>query len=177
MLRFYSSANSIWSCRVWSVYLTTLFTGQAKSSKRFKPVLCTFFRQKQMPFLNQRKGENGRRKYFMNKSPWKNVADPLGYPQPPDHQLDPHPTRATEASRWYFEIFFLNYFSHKIGFDISCRLYQTLSSAVNGKSIKSLLPADVWELMKWRERKELVLSKYKLPFLHWCKLITKCYWL
>ena len=29
-----------------------------------------------MPFLDQRKGENDRRKYFMIKSPRKNAADP-----------------------------------------------------------------------------------------------------
>ena len=46
-----------------------------------------------MPFLNQRKGGNDRRKYFMIKSPRKNVADPAGSnPQPPDHQSDAHPT-------------------------------------------------------------------------------------
>ena len=32
----------------------------------------------QLLFLNQRKWENDRRKYFMTKSPWKNVADPAG---------------------------------------------------------------------------------------------------
>ena len=29
----------------------------------------------QLPFLNQQKGENDHRKYFIIKSPWKNVAD------------------------------------------------------------------------------------------------------
>ena len=61
----------------------------------------SFARNWQLPFLNQRKWENDRRKYFMIKSPWKNVADPGGggwggvggsNPQPPDHQSDTHPT-------------------------------------------------------------------------------------
>ena len=39
----------------------------------------------------QRKGENDRRKYFMIKSPRKNV-DGGSNPQPPDHQSDAHPT-------------------------------------------------------------------------------------
>ena len=34
-----------------------------------------FARNRQLPFLNQRKGENIRRKYFIIKSPRKNVAD------------------------------------------------------------------------------------------------------
>ena len=38
----------------------------------------SFARNWQLFFLNQRKGENDRRKYFMIKSPWKKVADPAG---------------------------------------------------------------------------------------------------
>ena len=46
-----------------------------------------------LPFLNQWKGENDHRKYFMIKSPWKNVAALAGFnPQPPDYQLDAQPT-------------------------------------------------------------------------------------
>ena len=36
----------------------------------------SFARNRQLPFLNQRKRENDRRKYFMTKSPRKTVADP-----------------------------------------------------------------------------------------------------
>ena len=43
--------------------------------------------------MNQRQGENNRKKYFMIKSPRKNVTDPAGSnPQPPNHLLDAHPT-------------------------------------------------------------------------------------
>ena len=59
------------SCRARSIYLTTRLLGRF-SPLRGCPVLCTFFRQNsrstrnwQLPFLNQRKGENDRRKYFM----------------------------------------------------------------------------------------------------------------
>ena len=38
----------------------------------------SFARNWQLPFLHQWKAENGRRKYFMIKSPWKNVADSAG---------------------------------------------------------------------------------------------------
>ena len=48
----------------------------------------SFARNWQLPFLNQQKGENDRRKNFMIKSPQKNVANL----QPPDHQSDVHPT-------------------------------------------------------------------------------------
>ena len=41
---------------------------------------CTHFfaRNWQLPFLNQRTGENNRRNYFVIKFPRKNVADPTG---------------------------------------------------------------------------------------------------
>ena len=51
------------SCRARSVYLTTPLLGRLCPLSG-SPVLCTFFRQK-LTFLNQRKGENDRRKYFM----------------------------------------------------------------------------------------------------------------
>ena len=53
----------------------------------------SFARNWQLPFLNQQKGENDCRKYFMIKSRWKKAADPKGLNlQPPDHQLDAHPS-------------------------------------------------------------------------------------
>ena len=58
VLRFYSPVNPMGSC--WSVYLTTLLVSR------------------QLSFLDQRKGENDRRKYFIIKSPRKNVVDPVG---------------------------------------------------------------------------------------------------
>ena len=38
----------------------------------------SFARNWQLPFLNQQKGENDRRKHFIIKSPRKNVANPAG---------------------------------------------------------------------------------------------------
>ena len=38
----------------------------------------SFARNWQLPFLNQRKGENDRRKYFATKSPQKSDADTEG---------------------------------------------------------------------------------------------------
>ena len=67
-----------------------------------------------MPFMNQRKGKKESRKYFMIKSPRKNVADSaVGVGgrgdggrgkrrQPPAHQSDPHttePLRQRERER------------------------------------------------------------------------------
>ena len=52
-----------------------------------------FARNWQLPFLNQRKGENDRRKYFMIKCPRKNVADLAGVePATTWYQSDAHPT-------------------------------------------------------------------------------------
>ena len=50
----------------WSVYLTTLFPGQVWSSKQLT-CICehSFARNWQLPFLDQQKGENDHRKYFM----------------------------------------------------------------------------------------------------------------
>ena len=93
VLRFYCPFNTMGSL-ARSVYLITLFLGRL-SPLGSKPVLCTFFRQKltTLPFLNQQKGENDRRKYFMSKSPQKNVADPAGVESvTPYYQLGVHPT-------------------------------------------------------------------------------------
>ena len=53
--------------------------------------------------MSQQKVENDLRKYFMIKSPRKNVADLAGV-EPPDHQSDTHPTEpprlATEELIW-----------------------------------------------------------------------------
>ena len=49
MLRFYCPVNPMASCQAWSVYLT----------------IHSFARHRKLHFLNQRKGENDRRKYFM----------------------------------------------------------------------------------------------------------------
>ena len=54
---FYGPVNPVGSCRARSVYLTTLLL-PAWSTKRLT-------RNWQLLFLNQRKGENVRRKYFM----------------------------------------------------------------------------------------------------------------
>ena len=48
-----------------SVNLTTLFLGRLKPIKRLTSTQCTFFRNWQLPFMNQWKGENDRRKDFM----------------------------------------------------------------------------------------------------------------
>ena len=65
VLRFYGPVTPMGSCRAQSVYLTTRLLGRL-SPLSGSPVLCTFFRQKlTTAFLNQRKRENDRRKYFM----------------------------------------------------------------------------------------------------------------
>ena len=62
------------SCRARSVYLTTGLLGRLRPLCGYS-VLCTFFRQKLTTALLEWKGENDRRKYFIIKSPRKNVAD------------------------------------------------------------------------------------------------------
>ena len=65
MLRFYGPVNPMGSCRAQSVYLTT-FTGQAKSSEQLTSIVHILSPgADNCPFLNKRKGENDRRKYFM----------------------------------------------------------------------------------------------------------------
>ena len=99
MLRYYSPVNSLGSFRVRSVYLTTRLLGRFSplSSKKVLPVFCSahsFTRNWQiLPFVNQRQGENDRRKYFMISSPRKNVADLAGV------------ETATSWSNWDTEVF------------------------------------------------------------------------
>ena len=77
VLRFYGPVNPMGSCWARSVYLTTRLLGRLSPVSGW-PVLGTFFRQNwQLPFLNQRKGENDRRKYFMIKSDCMNVQSDL----------------------------------------------------------------------------------------------------
>ena len=63
VLRSYGPVNPMGSCRVQSVYLTTRLLGRLSPLSGW-PVFCTFFRQKLL-FLNQWKGKNDCRKYFM----------------------------------------------------------------------------------------------------------------
>ena len=56
VLRFYGPVNPMGSCWVRSVYLPTHLLG------RLSPLSATNW---QLPFLNQQKGKNDHRKYFM----------------------------------------------------------------------------------------------------------------
>ena len=66
-----------------------------------------------MPFFNQQKGENDRRKYFVFNLQEGMLPTQLGLnPQPPDHQLDAHQTEPPRpavqiraAARETFSIF------------------------------------------------------------------------
>ena len=62
----------------------------------------SFARNWQLPFLNQWKEENDRRKYFHDQSPWKNVADPVrgSNPQPPDHLTHIQLSHWDQPYRW-----------------------------------------------------------------------------
>ena len=92
VLRFYGPVNLMWSCRAWLVYLTTHLLGRL-SPLSGKPVLCTFFHQKLTTALLESAGENDRRKYFMINLHERMLPTWRGLnPQPPDHQLDAHPT-------------------------------------------------------------------------------------
>ena len=79
VLRFYGPINQLGSCQAWSVYLTTLFLGQALSSKQLTST-CAFFHQKLttalLDFLNQGKEENEPRKYFMIYLQERMLLDP-----------------------------------------------------------------------------------------------------
>ena len=66
MLRFYGPVNPMGPCGVWSVYLTTHLLGMLSPLKAVNQYCAhSFARNWQLPFLNQWKGKNDRRKYFM----------------------------------------------------------------------------------------------------------------
>ena len=65
VLRFYGPVNPMGSCRVRSVYLTTRLLGRLSPLSGYQYCAHSFARNWQLPFFNQRKGENDRRKYFM----------------------------------------------------------------------------------------------------------------
>ena len=84
MLRFYGPVNP-WGYVERDQYLITFILG------RLSPQ-CTFFHQKLTTALLELAKGNDCRKYFIIKSPWKNVANPVRIePQPPDHQSEVHP--------------------------------------------------------------------------------------
>ena len=66
VLRFYGPVNPMGSCRARSVYLITHLLGRLSPLSGYNQYCAhSFARNWQLPFLNQRKGENDRRKYFM----------------------------------------------------------------------------------------------------------------
>ena len=77
-LRFYGQVNPLGSCRAQSVYLTTVFLNRLSSlSERLTSTLAhSVARNWRLPFLNQRKGDNDRRKYFIIHLPERMLPDP-----------------------------------------------------------------------------------------------------
>ena len=65
VLRFYGPVNPMGSCRARSVYLTTRLLDRLSPLSGYQYCAHSFARNWQLPFLNQRKGENDRWKYFM----------------------------------------------------------------------------------------------------------------
>ena len=65
VLRFYGPVNPIGLCRARSGYLTTRLLGRLSPLSVNRYCAHSFARNWQLPFLNQRKGDNDRRKYFM----------------------------------------------------------------------------------------------------------------
>ena len=103
VLRFYGPVNRMGSCWAPSVYLSTLLLGRLSppsSQPVYQYCAYSFARNWQMPFLNQWKGENDRRKYFMIKSPRKYVADPAEVE--PATSWSPVRCASTEAGRFLF---------------------------------------------------------------------------
>ena len=72
-LEFYSPVNIVKVMSRWSTKLLTLFLDMLYSPLSGLAVLCphTFASNLQLPCLNQWKGENDRRNYFINQSKWK----------------------------------------------------------------------------------------------------------
>ena len=116
VLRFFCPVNPMGSCWVQSVYLTTLLLGRL-SPLSSKPVLCAFIaRNWQLPFLNQRKGENDSRKYFMINLHERMLPTRCGSnPQPPDHQSGCACNWAIEADQCLHSVHMPNStFSHVV---------------------------------------------------------------
>ena len=65
VLMFYGSVNPMGACRAPSVYLNTLLQAGLVLLAVNQYCAHSFARNWQMPFLNQWKGENDHRKYFM----------------------------------------------------------------------------------------------------------------
>ena len=92
VFRFYGPVNSMGFCRAKSASLTTLLLGRLSPLSGLL-VLCTFAKNWQLPFLNQRKWDNDRRKYFMiNRHERMLPTGRRSNPQPPDYQSDAHST-------------------------------------------------------------------------------------
>ena len=70
---FYGPSTHFRSFWAWLVNLATLFLG--KPPRQFISSAHSSASNWQLLFLNQRKRENGRRNFFMTKSPLKNVPD------------------------------------------------------------------------------------------------------
>ena len=65
----------------------------------------SFARNWQLPFLDQLMGENDHRKNLMIKSPWKNVADPVGIKPTTSWSPVEHASNwATEAGKSYIKL-------------------------------------------------------------------------
>ena len=80
VLRFYIPVNPMGSCQARSIYLTRLLLG----------------RLSQLPFLNQRKGENDCRKYFTIYLHERMLLTRREMNQQPlDHQSNVHPTEVS----------------------------------------------------------------------------------
>ena len=75
----------------------------------------SFARNWQLPFLNQWKGENNRRKYFMINPHERKLLTQLGLnPQPPDHQSNPHPTEPPRSVYSLYSLYQKHYLEHWI---------------------------------------------------------------
>ena len=100
------------SCRARSVYLTTRYWAGLvlKAVKHY--CAHSFARNWQLPFLNQRKGENDRRIYFMINLHERMLPTSTGLnPRPPGLQSD-------GASNWATEAGFQNWFASLLKKDL-----------------------------------------------------------
>ena len=93
MFRFYGPVNPMGSCRARSVYLIKHLLDRLSPLTVNQYCAHSFTRNRQLPVLNQRKGESDRRKYFMINLHERMLLNCCGMnPQPSDHQSDEHPT-------------------------------------------------------------------------------------
>ena len=103
VLRFYGPVNPIGTCRSRSISYPHFYWAGLVLWAVNQYCAHSYARNWQLSFLNQRKGESDRRKYFMINLHERMLPTRRGSnPQPPDLQSDAHPTEPPRPALSYY---------------------------------------------------------------------------